>query len=543
MLPSPPTSGRRSSAPSRTPPTCASTCGGSRRARTTSARPTTRTTPSGSSRKFKEWGLDARIETFDVLFPTPQGARGRNARALALHGEAAGAGGRARPHLRRSRPSSFPPTTPTRSTATSPAAWSTSTTACRRTTSSSSGWAFRSRARSSSRATAAPGAASSPRSRPSTARSAASSTPIRATTATSRATSSPHGPYRPPDGVQRGSVMDMPLYPGDPLTPGVGRHRQTPSACRSKEARTLTKIPVLPISYGDAQPLLAALERAGRAGGLARRAAHHLSRRAGAGQGAPEGEVELGHQAALQRDRAHPRRGVSRTSGSSAATITTPGSTAPTIPSPALAALMEEARGLAELLQAGLEAEAHHRLLRVGRRGAGAARLHRVGRGARRRTAPQGRGLHQHRRQRARLPGHGRARTRWRSSSTAWRATSRTRRRTSPVWKRLQLWRIADAPPADRQELRARADLRIGALGSGSDYTAFLDHLGIAVAQPGLRRRGRQRHLPLHLRRFLLVHALLRFRFRLRARAGADRRHGRHAAGGRGRCCPSSSAT
>ena len=36
----------------------------------------------------------------------------------------------------------------------------------------------------------------------------------------------PHGPYRPPDGVQRGSVMDMPLYPGDPLTPGIGRHRQ-----------------------------------------------------------------------------------------------------------------------------------------------------------------------------------------------------------------------------------------------------------------------------------------------------------------------------
>lgn len=68
----------------------------------------------------------------------------------------------------------------------------------------------------------------------------------------------PNGPMRPKDGVQRGSVMDAPLYPGDPLTPGVGA---TPSATRldRKDAQTITKIPVLPISYGDAQPLLAAL--------------------------------------------------------------------------------------------------------------------------------------------------------------------------------------------------------------------------------------------------------------------------------------------
>jgi len=63
---------------------------------------------------------------------------------------------------------------------------------------------------------------------------------------------------RPSDGVQRGSVADMPTYPGDPLTPGVGA---TANAKRLSlaEATTLTKIPVLPISYGDAQPLLAAL--------------------------------------------------------------------------------------------------------------------------------------------------------------------------------------------------------------------------------------------------------------------------------------------
>ena len=68
----------------------------------------------------------------------------------------------------------------------------------------------------------------------------------------------PAGPMRPPDGVQRGSVMDMPVYPGDPLTPGIGA---VPGAKRLalSEVTTLTKIPVMPISYGDAQPLLAAL--------------------------------------------------------------------------------------------------------------------------------------------------------------------------------------------------------------------------------------------------------------------------------------------
>jgi len=68
----------------------------------------------------------------------------------------------------------------------------------------------------------------------------------------------PNGAWRPKDGVQRGSVADMPIYPGDPLTPGIGA---------TKNAKRLPvqgcaddyENPVLPISYGDAQPLLAAL--------------------------------------------------------------------------------------------------------------------------------------------------------------------------------------------------------------------------------------------------------------------------------------------
>jgi N-acetylated-alpha-linked acidic dipeptidase len=68
----------------------------------------------------------------------------------------------------------------------------------------------------------------------------------------------PKGPLRPADGVQRGSVMDMPTYPGDPLTPGVGATKNA-KRLPIKDAPTLTKIPVLPISYGDALPLLAAI--------------------------------------------------------------------------------------------------------------------------------------------------------------------------------------------------------------------------------------------------------------------------------------------
>lgn len=68
----------------------------------------------------------------------------------------------------------------------------------------------------------------------------------------------PEGPFKNKTGVQRGSVMDMPLYPGDVLTPGYGATRDAVRLDRS-EAPTITKIPVLPISYEDAQPLLETL--------------------------------------------------------------------------------------------------------------------------------------------------------------------------------------------------------------------------------------------------------------------------------------------
>jgi len=68
----------------------------------------------------------------------------------------------------------------------------------------------------------------------------------------------PEGAFRPKGGVQRGSVMDMPVYPGDPLTPGVGATKDAKRLNRS-EAVTIMKIPVIPISYEDALPLLQSL--------------------------------------------------------------------------------------------------------------------------------------------------------------------------------------------------------------------------------------------------------------------------------------------
>lgn len=68
----------------------------------------------------------------------------------------------------------------------------------------------------------------------------------------------PKGAFRSESGAQRGSVMDMPIHPGDPLTPGIGA---TASAKRldRKDVEVFTKIPVLPISYSDALPMLRAL--------------------------------------------------------------------------------------------------------------------------------------------------------------------------------------------------------------------------------------------------------------------------------------------
>jgi N-acetylated-alpha-linked acidic dipeptidase len=69
----------------------------------------------------------------------------------------------------------------------------------------------------------------------------------------------PKGPERPEQGFQRGSVLDMPMEAGDPLTPGIGAVEGAPRINRA-DSKTILKIPALPISWGDAQHFLAALD-------------------------------------------------------------------------------------------------------------------------------------------------------------------------------------------------------------------------------------------------------------------------------------------
>ncbi|MCB0490278.1 MAG: M28 family peptidase [Cyclobacteriaceae bacterium] len=68
----------------------------------------------------------------------------------------------------------------------------------------------------------------------------------------------PKGPFRPGLGAQRGSVLDLPVRPGDPLTPNIGATEEAKRIERA-QADNLISIPVLPIGYDDAEPLLKAL--------------------------------------------------------------------------------------------------------------------------------------------------------------------------------------------------------------------------------------------------------------------------------------------
>jgi N-acetylated-alpha-linked acidic dipeptidase len=68
----------------------------------------------------------------------------------------------------------------------------------------------------------------------------------------------PKGPWRPATGVQRGSVGYMFQFPGDPTTPGVASRPDLPDSKRVSpaESEQLAKIPVTPLSYADASPIL-----------------------------------------------------------------------------------------------------------------------------------------------------------------------------------------------------------------------------------------------------------------------------------------------
>jgi len=293
----------------------------------------------------------------------------------------------------------------------------------------------------------------------------------------------PAGAWRPKDGVQRGSVADMPIYPGDPLTPGVGATKNA-KRLAIKDAQTITKIPVLPISYADAQPLLAALT--GRVAPDGWRGGLGLTYHIGPGPAKVHLKVKSNWDTKPVYD----------------VIAKIPGSTFPDEwilrgnhhdawvngaedPTSGMVAVLEEARAFGELLKSGWKpkrtiflfawdgeepgllgsteyAEEHYDDLRA----------HAV---AYVNSDSNGRGY---------LGVEG-SHTLEKFSNDVARDISDPETKLS-VWKRDRLRQIANAKSSDqRKEIRERADLRIPALGSGSDYTAFLQHDGVASLNIG----------------------------------------------------------
>jgi N-acetylated-alpha-linked acidic dipeptidase len=288
----------------------------------------------------------------------------------------------------------------------------------------------------------------------------------------------PNGPYRPKDGVQRGSVMDMPTYPGDPLTPGIGATGNAPRLARDS-AITIMKIPVLPISYADAQPLLAAMT--GPVAPVAWRGGLPITYRLG--PGAARVHLKLRFNWTLA-----PLYNV---------IAKIPGSTWPNEwvvrgnhhdgwvngaqdPISGMTAELEEARAMGELLKQGWRpkrtivyaawdgeepallgstewAEQHQAELRQ----KAVFYLN---------TDSNGRGF----------LGVGGSHALERFVTEVTKDILDPEAKVS-VGQRLRADRIVDG----NAEARSRADLRISALGSGSDYTPFLQHIGIPTLNIG----------------------------------------------------------
>jgi N-acetylated-alpha-linked acidic dipeptidase len=303
----------------------------------------------------------------------------------------------------------------------------------------------------------------------------------------------PLGPFRPADGVQRGSVMDMPTYPGDPLTPGIGATKEA-TRLKLSEATTLTKIPTLPISYGDAQPLLAALT--GPVAPEAWRGGLPVTYHIGPGPAKVHLKLSFNWDTKTIYD----------------VIVRIPGSTFPDEwiirgnhhdawvngaedPVSGTSALMEEARGLGALLRQGWRPK---RTI-----------IYCVWDGEEEGLLGSTEWAEDHADELIRkaavyinTDGNGRGFLNVEGSHTLEKFINDVAREVKDpetnltIWKRLQLRRIegprAGAPAAarataelDRQDARQRADLRIGALGSGSDYSAFIDHLGVASLNLG----------------------------------------------------------
>ena len=300
----------------------------------------------------------------------------------------------------------------------------------------------------------------------------------------------PNGPMRNENGVQRGSVLDAPVYPGDPLTPGVGAKGDV-KRLAVKDAATITKIPVLPISYGDAKPLLAALT--GPMAPAAFRGALPIPYHIGPGRAKVHLKVQSNWDIKTIYD----------------VVVRIPGSESPDQwivrgnhhdawvngaedPISGQITLLEEARALGELLKQGWKPK--RTIIYCAWDGEEPMLL-----GSTEWAEYHAEDLQKHAAIYINTDGNGRGYLAVEGSHSLEKFVNGVARDiTDPeknisVWKRRQAQVMLMGRPEDRKEVRSRADLRIGALGTGSDYTTFYGHLGISslnVAYDGEDREG-----------------------------------------------------
>ena len=286
----------------------------------------------------------------------------------------------------------------------------------------------------------------------------------------------PDGPTRRGSGVQRGSVMDMPTYPGDPLTPGVGA---TPDAKRLdlKDVATLTKIPVLPISYTDAQPLLAALR--GPVVPEPWRGALPITYHFGPGPARVHmklafnwNRVPIYDVIARMQGSTYPDEWVIRGNHHDA-WVNGAGD-----PGSGMSVVLEEARALGELARQGWRPK--RTLIYAAWDGEEQALI-----GSTEWVEAHGQELRDHAVAYVNSDGTGRGFFNASGSHSLENLVNGVARdvddpetKTS-VWKRSQARAIARGSREERNDARSRGDLRIAALGSGSDYSSFLQHNGV----------------------------------------------------------------
>ena len=286
----------------------------------------------------------------------------------------------------------------------------------------------------------------------------------------------PDGPTRAGSGVQRGSVMDMPTYPGDPLTPGVGA---TPDAKRLdlKDVTTLTGIPVLPISYADAQPLLAALR--GPVVPEPWRGALPITYHFGPGPARVHmklafnwNRVPVYNVIARMQGSTYPDEWVIRGNHHDA-WVNGAGD-----PGSGMSVVLEEARALGELAKQGWRPK--RTLIYAAWDGEEQGLL-----GSTEWVEAHEPELREHAVAYVNSDGTGRGFFNASGSHALESLVNRAARDVEDpetkgsVWTRARARAIARGSREERAEARSRSDLRIAALGSGSDYSSFLQHGGV----------------------------------------------------------------